>query len=197
TTVTRNIGLDFSLLRNRISGSVEVYKNNTEDLLIRFPVPGTGYQYQYRNMGENQNQGIEASLDLAILQAEDYGLNLSLNFSKNNNEVTSLGVMDNFSERTNWASSDIHNEYQVMVGEPLGVMQGYRHDGRYEVSDLVFVGGAYVLEDGVADASAVLGNVPMPGRMNFKYFDGGVLVTDVDMDIIGKALPKHTGGFVI
>src|SRR5690606_37354688 len=62
TTVTQNIGLDFSLLGNRVSGSLEAYRNNTEDLLIRFPVPGTGYEYQYRNMGEIQNQGIEASL---------------------------------------------------------------------------------------------------------------------------------------
>lgn len=197
TTVTRNIGLDFSLLRNRISGSLEVYRNNTEDLLLQFPVPGTGYQFQYRNMGENQNQGIEASLNLAILDKEDYGLDLSLNFSKNENEVISLGVMDNFTDRTNWASSEIHNEYQVMVGEPLGLMQGYRHDGRYEVSDFDFVGGEYVLRDGVADASAVLGNVPQPGSMKFRDLDGDGLVTDADMDLIGRALPKHTGGFVL
>lgn len=197
TTVTQNLGLDFSLLRNRVSGSLEVYRNTTEDLLIRFPVPGTGYEYQYRNMGEIQNQGIEASLNLAILQKEDYGLDLSLNFSKNQNEVTSLGVMDNFTERTNWASSDIHNEYLVMVGEPMGVMQGYRHDGRYEVSDFDFVDGTYVLKSGVADAAAVLGNVPVPGSMKFKDLDGDGLVTDADIDIIGKALPKHTGGFVL
>lgn len=197
TTITRNIGLDFGLFNNRVSGSFEVYKNTTEDLLMRFPVPGTGYDFQYRNMGETQNQGIEASLNVAVLEKENYGLNLSLNFSKNDNEVTSLGVMEAFSERTNWASSDIHNEYLIMEGEPIGIMQGYLHDGRYEVSDFDFVDGAYVLREGVADASAVLGNTPMPGSMKFKDLDGDGLVTDVDMDIIGRALPKHTGGFVL
>lgn len=197
TTVTRNIGLDFSLWNSRLTGSVEVYRNNTEDLLIRFPVPGTGYEYQYRNMGENQNQGIEASLNIALLDKADYGLDLSLNFSKNENEITSLGVMDNFTERTNWASSEIHNEFLVEVGEPLGLMQGYRHDGRYEVSDFDFVDGAYVLKTGVADASAVLGNVPRPGSMKFKDLDGDGLVTDADIEVVGRVLPKHTGGFVL
>jgi len=85
----------------------------------------------------------------------------------------------------------------IMEGEPIGIMQGYLHDGRYEVSDFDFVDGAYVLREGVADASAVLGNTPMPGSMKFKDLDGDGLVTDVDMDIIGRALPKHTGGFVL
>lgn len=63
TTVTRNLGLDFTMLNGRLSGSFEVYKNSTKDLLIQFPVAGTGYDTQYRNMGETKNQGLEATIN--------------------------------------------------------------------------------------------------------------------------------------
>ena len=51
TTITRNLGLDFTVLDGKLSGSVEGYINTTKDLLIKFPVSGTGYTSQYRNMG--------------------------------------------------------------------------------------------------------------------------------------------------
>ena len=56
TTVTRNLGLDFTLFKGRLSGSVEAYWNTTKDLLIQFPTAGTGYDSQYRNMGETENK---------------------------------------------------------------------------------------------------------------------------------------------
>ena len=59
TTVTRNAGLDITTFNSRLSGTIEVYLNTTRDLLIRFPVSGTGYDYQYRNMGNTENRGIE------------------------------------------------------------------------------------------------------------------------------------------
>ncbi len=50
TTTTRNVGLDFGLMQGRLNGSLEAYLNTTDDLLIRFPVPGTGYIDQFRNI---------------------------------------------------------------------------------------------------------------------------------------------------
>ncbi|HBG88611.1 MAG TPA: SusC/RagA family protein, partial [Marinilabiliaceae bacterium] len=76
TTITRNLGLDFTVLGGRLNGSVEVYQNSTKDLLIRFPTPGTGYIDQYRNMGENENKGIEGSLNWIVLDHRNYGLSL-------------------------------------------------------------------------------------------------------------------------
>ena len=51
TTVTQNVGLDFDLFKGRISGSFEAYKNVTNDLLINFPVPGTGYASSVQKYG--------------------------------------------------------------------------------------------------------------------------------------------------
>jgi TonB-linked SusC/RagA family outer membrane protein len=197
TTVTQNIGLDFDFFRGRISGTVEAYKNVTEDLLIRFPIPGTGYADQYRNLGEVQNKGIEASLNIAILDKQDYGLSLSLNAGFNKNRINSIGGLENFGEKTNWASTQIDNDFLVTVGEPLGVMYGFQSDGRYEVSDFDYdvSSGAYTLKSDVVD-NQWLGNV-RPGLMKLKDINDDGIVNINDQTIIGDANPDVTGGMVI
>lgn len=202
TTVTQNIGLDFGLFDNVITGSIEAYKNLTQDLLIRYGIPGSGYTYQYRNMGEVQNTGIEGSLNFSIIDKKNYGLNLSVNASANKNVINSLGIQENFGERTNWASSQIGNDFLVNVGQPLGIMYGYRNDGRYEVSDFNFdpTTGDYTLKSGVVD-NLVIGDV-RPGSMKLKDISGpnGVpdgIVDINDQTIIGDSNPDMTGGFVL
>jgi TonB-linked SusC/RagA family outer membrane protein len=196
TTITQNIGLDFELLKGKISGTVEGYKNVTKDLLNRFLVPGTGYDYQYRNMGETQNTGIEASLNWMAIDHKDYGLSFSFNISANKNKINSLGVMDNYTYPTNWASTAIGNDYAVWVGQPIGVMYGYKSDGRYEVSDFTYNGTGYTLNSDVANSTAVVGPV-VPGSMKLKDVNGDGVVNTEDLTIIGNANPKHTGGLVI
>ena len=199
TTTTMNAGLDFDLFdRNIVTGTLDVYKNITSDLLINFPTPGTGYTSQYRNMGETENTGVEATLNIMAIENSDYGLNFSLNAGWNKNKVNSLGVMDDFGINTNWASTQIGNDYVVRVGESLGLMYGYQNDGRYEVSDFDYdaTSGDYTLKSDVADATAIVGTV-RPGTMKLKDIDGDGLVTVDDNSVIGNAYPTLTGGFNI
>jgi len=198
TTVTKNLGLDFDLFNGRLSGSVEVYKNITKDLLINFPVPGTGYDTQYRNMGEVENKGLDASLNVAAISNKDYGLSFSFNIGFNKSKINSLGVMDDFGVATGWASTQIGNDYVVNVGQPVGVMYGYKSDGRYEVSDFDYDSGtgAYTLKSGVADASGILGDI-IPGTMKLKDINNDGVVDVNDNSIIGNANPDFTGGFTI
>ncbi|OHT44481.1 SusC/RagA family TonB-linked outer membrane protein [Flavobacterium tructae] len=198
TTVTQNIGLDFGFFKNRLNGTFDVYKNVTKDLLIEFPVGGTGYKTQFRNMGETQNTGFEATLNFIAIEKKNYGLSFSVNVGMNKNRINSLGVMDNFGTNTNWASTDVGNDYVVNVGSPMGLMYGYQSDGRYEVSDFDYAGGKYTLKAGVVDASSVVGAL-QPGMMKLKNTDGSAdnKVTASDQKVIGNSNPKHTGGLVI
>ncbi|MGL2988053.1 SusC/RagA family TonB-linked outer membrane protein [Flavobacterium sp. RSSA_27] len=196
TTITQNFGVDYDFFKGRLTGSVEVYKNLTKDLLMRFPVPGSGYDFQYRNMGETQNKGLEASLNIAAIEREDYGLSFSLNVGFNRNNINSLGIMDNFGDATGWASTAIGNDFLVNVGQPIGIMYGYKNDGRYEVSDFDYSNGTYTLKPGVANSANVVGTV-MPGTMKLKDLDGDGLVTAKDLTVIGDSNPKSTGGFII
>ncbi|MGE8343628.1 MAG: SusC/RagA family TonB-linked outer membrane protein [Flavobacterium sp.] len=200
TTVTQNFGLDFAFFKNRLSGNFDVYKNVTSDLLINFPVSGVGYDFQYRNMGETQNTGFEATINVVAIEKAKYGLNFSFNMGINKNRINSLGVMSDFGQATGWASSQIGDDYLVAVGSSLGSMYGYRNDGRYEVSDFDFVGGKYVLKSGVVNTSTSLvgdGSGLKPGDMKLKDINGDGKVDVNDKTVIGNVNPKSTGGFVI
>ena len=201
TTITRNIGLDFTVLGGKLNGSVEAYLNTTKDLLIQFPVSGTGYDYQYRNMGKTQNKGIEASLNWTAVDKKNWGLSFSANIGFNKNEIKDLGIMNDFGAETYWASSEIGYDFWIAKGGSVGKMYGYRSAGRYEVSDFEGYDATskkWILKEGVVDASAVVGTL-RPGMMKLQNIDGSEdnKVTTADREIIGDANPLHTGGFTI
>lgn len=195
TTTTQNLGVDFEIFNGRVSGTFDTYKNLTSDLLINFPTPGTGYVSQYRNMGEIQNKGIEASLNLDAIKKEKFNLSLAFNISLNKNNINSLGDLSDFEASSRWTSA-IDTDFLVNVGQPLGLMYGYQSDGRYEVSDFDFSGGTYTLKAGIPSNSTVIGQVS-PGSMKLKDINGDGVVNIEDRTIIGNANPKHTGGFII
>lgn len=200
TTITRNAGLDYSLFGSKLTGSVDFYLNTTKDLLIKFPIPGSGYDYQYRNMGKTQNTGTEFTLNWVAIDNKKVGLSFSGNIAFNKSKIKSLGVMDDFGAYTYWASTDIGVDYWIAKGYSVGKMYGYRSDGRYEVSD--FKGydetsKTWILNDGVADNSGIIGN-KRPGAMKLKDLVGNDgIVNEKDKEIIGDANPKNTGGFTI
>lgn len=196
TTTTQNIGLDYEFAKGRFSGSLDFYKNITEDLLLRFPVAGSGYEFQYRNIGEIQNKGIETTINFDAIRKENFGLSLSFNIAFNENRINSLGIMDDFTFSSTWASTAIGNDYAVYQGQPIGMMYGYQSDGRYEVSDFDYADGTYTLKEGVADGSLVVGNV-VPGSMKLKDINDDGIVDEDDLSIIGNSNPKNTGGLTL
>lgn len=201
TTITRNLGLDFTVLGGRLNGTIEAYLNTTKDLLIQFPVGGTGYDNQYRNMGKTENKGLEATINWVIVDKKNWGISLNANIGFNKNKILDLGMMNDFGAETYWASSEIGNDFWISKGGSVGEMYGYRSDGRYETTD--FVGydeatSSWILKEGVVDCSAVVGKI-RPGSMKLKNIDGSEdnKVTTDDREIIGNANPLHTGGFGI
>lgn len=88
-----DFGLEFSVLKNRISGSLEYYDRQTDDLLFDVPVPfSSGYPQAsvVRNVGTLSNKGIEASLTLGIVRSIDFGWDLTLNASTLKNEILKM-----------------------------------------------------------------------------------------------------------
>ena len=196
TTVSHNIGLDYAFFKSRINGAFEVYHNTTNDLLIQFPVAGSGYDYQYRNLGSVQNRGFEASVNFVVLEKKNVGLTIGGNISLNENMVTSLGGLDKIEASSNWASTEIGPDYIVTVGRPLGDMYGYESDGRYSVDEFTHNGTSWVANEGVVDASDILGKEFFrPGAMKLKDQNGDGKITVDDKVIIGNAQPLGVGGF--
>ena len=169
TTYTHNIGLDFSLFRSALSGSLELYQNDTKNLLINFPIPGSGYDSQYQNVGSTRNRGIELTLNAPVVSKKDFSLNIGGNIAWNVNRVTSLGGLESIMAQSYWASTEVGDDYIVRVGEPLGNMYGYVSDGFYTTDDLSWDGTKWIVNEGVADASGIIGTSYLrPGAPKFK-----------------------------
>lgn len=198
TTISRNIGLDYSIAQGLVTGAVEFYSNNTKDLLIAFPVNGTGYDVQYRNLGETQNRGIELSANVRAINKEKFGLDIGANIAFNRSKILDLGGLDNIPWASGWASTEIPFDYWAPLHGQVGQMYGYRSAGRYEVDDFERYDAAtnsWILKDGVADASGIVGTI-RPGSMKLQDLVGDDhRITNDDREIIGNANPLHTGGF--
>ena len=222
TTITRNIGLDFTLFGSKLTASIEYYWNSTKDLLLKKPTPGTGYSYQYQNLGETRNKGFELSLTYNAINKKDFGLSFSGNIGFNKNKVVDLGGLPQYADNSGWASTQIASDYIVKEGHPVGEIYGYLNDGRYEVDDFEsFDGTNWILKPEVADATNIVGTV-RPGTMKIasteKHWDAtqnawvwnstglpenenGEIATNElatsDKTVIGDTNPVATGGFAI
>jgi TonB-linked SusC/RagA family outer membrane protein len=90
---TLNVGLDFGILDNKVSGSVEYYVKNSNANLLNVPVSSTsGFTSALRNIGEIQNSGVEVTFNITPIASFDNGFawNISGNFSANDNKIVAL-----------------------------------------------------------------------------------------------------------
>jgi TonB-linked SusC/RagA family outer membrane protein len=87
-----NIGLDFSLLNNRIGGSIDVYNRQIHDLLYNFPVPSPPnlYRYTVANVGTLENKGIEVQVNVVPVRNRNLEWNSTVNYSTNSNKLKTL-----------------------------------------------------------------------------------------------------------
>jgi len=144
TTKQFNIGLDASLINNRISLNFDYYHKKTEDLLLENPIPpSSGYGQIITNTGKIENKGIEVNLEtINIDKILHWESQLSVSFNKN--KVTKL--------YNDQAIDNIGRGYQrIEVGEPIGIFYGYKSLGvDPSTGDLVFED---VNKDGIIDVN--------------------------------------------
>lgn len=209
TTVTQNVGTDFSLWMDKLSGTVDVYYNKTKDLLIEADVPiSTSYRTQMQNIGKTSNKGLEITLNGILAKTEDFNLTATFNIGFNKFRIDEL---DGNTERpiySNWASaSDIKNadDYRIYVGSDLGLMYGFVSDGFYSVDDFESynpVTKKYILKTDpvtgktLSPTNDLANNIGLrPGIIKLKDLDGDGAITAADRQVIGHASAKHSGGF--
>jgi len=125
-SITTNYGLDFSLLKNRLSGTIEYYVTDTKDVLLGVSLPPTSGVNSYTaNIGQTQNKGWEASLNGVILDnLNGWTWEAGVNIYGNNNKLTALASGQTRDE-TNW----------WFVGQPLNVIFDYKKIGLWQAGD--------------------------------------------------------------
>ena len=199
---TRNIGLDFGFLNERITGNIDLYWNNTDDLLIRHNIAAPGYVDVWENSASTSNKGVELTLNAAIIQKKNIQLNANFNIGFDKSNVKSLANgLQEMTFASGWASTDNKNQqdYIVRVGDPIGLVYGWESDGYYTTDDFASydaVKNEYILKEGVANTSLMGGRIGVrPGTMKLKDQDGDGTVDAKDIVVIGDTNPDFAGGF--
>ena len=125
-SITKNIGLDFSLLKNRLSGTAEYYTTDTKDLLMSVNLPSTSGVSSYTaNVGSTQNKGFEFSLNGTILDNYNgWTWEAGINVFTNKNKIVSLTSGQTRDEGNAW-----------FVGHSLNCVYDYKKIGLWNTTD--------------------------------------------------------------
>lgn len=127
TVTSLNAGLDFTLLDKRISGSIEVYQNTSDDLLNNIPIPvGSNFSnFLLTNVGSMENKGFELGLNFTPILESDFSWEIGTNLTYNKNEITKLTLTDDPTYpgvNTGGISGGVGNNVQkYIVGMPARV----------------------------------------------------------------------------
>ena len=126
-----NVGLDFSVLGQRLSGSIEWYHKITKDMIMAQRLPNfTGFSSITTNLGEVTNSGIEITLNSRNIETPNFKWNTTLGFSYNKNRIKHLyyDYDENGNER-----SDTSNGW--FIGKPIGEIWNYKVLGIWQVDE--------------------------------------------------------------
>lgn len=173
-TTTANLGIDFGLFRNRISGSIDLYRANTHDLLLDKTIPAvTGYDHVRANVGKTRNEGIEIALYTFNVDRGDFRWETDFTFTRNREQILELAE---------GAEDDIANGW--FIGEPINSYYTYVYDGIWQESDQEMID--FYNETG--------NNGFAPGKIRVKDIDGNDTINTNDRTVVGHNVPKFSGG---
>ena len=186
-----NIGIDFAVLRNRLSLTLDTYVKTTKDLLLYTDIaPSIGKSSYLSNLGKIENKGVEIALNSVILDNKFKWTN-TVNITVNRNKVKSLspGIT-----QMDVPGCDEYAKAILRVGEPIGLWYGYETEGLLQQEDFIWDNSKkkYTAKPGVA----VLSKTTQPGSWKFKDQNNDGVINEADKKIIGRAQPKFEGGMI-
>lgn len=167
-----NFGLDFGILRNRISGSIEVYTQKTKDILLPLSLPPSqGGGTVFKNLGKTKGSGLEITINsVNIKRPSGLEWTTEFNYFFNREKITELA--------TPTQMNDIGNGW--FVGQPITVIYDYQKIGIWQTGD-----------PGLA---AQTSPVQKPGDIRLRDVNGDGRITPDDRVIVGNFQPKFEAG---
>jgi TonB-linked SusC/RagA family outer membrane protein len=202
-TAQQNIGLDFALFKNRISGSFEVYKAQTSDLLMSRSIPPVlGYTSILSNIGKTQNQGVEITISTVNVHQKDFTWRTDLNWSANREKILEL---------TDGRVDDLANGWYI--GQPISVFRDYQYDRLWQntpedlrlielyrkIGNITALPGQVKIKDQPlitnVEGAAPTKSVTLASGEVVTYADNGFgVINDQDKAILGSNRPSWTAG---
>ncbi|MDA3614440.1 SusC/RagA family TonB-linked outer membrane protein [Polluticaenibacter yanchengensis] len=160
TTNQADLGLDFGLFDNRITGELDVFSKKTKDLLFNVPTPAiNGYTVIQKNVGDMTNKGIEATINALVVKGKDFSWRTSFNISTYKNKITRL---------TNPVSPSSRTMGRLAEGQPFGQFYGLKYMG----VDPANGDALYMMADGKTTNNPALAVDTVVGNPNPKYYGG-------------------------
>lgn len=177
---TQNYGVDFGILNNRLTGSVEYYKTHTYDLLTQKSLPATsGWSSIVSNVAETENKGLEVSLNGVIFDNPDgFTWEAGVNFYTNKNKILSLA---------SGTERDVNNLW--FVGHNINSLYDYQYIGLWQAGDPY----QNILEPGTA--ADVVGSIKVLYTGGYNADGTPVRAIGPDDRQIFDTAPKFQGGF--
>lgn len=203
-TAQTNLGLDFSLLRGRVSGSLEYYQSNTSDLLMSRSIPPIlGYVSIQTNVGKTQNKGFEVNLSTVNISTPDFTWETDFNWSTNKEKIVELADGKQDDKSNGW-----------FIGHPISVMRDYKYDRLWQdteedrylmevykaVGQLTYIPGQAKIVDQQPMEVVPAGS---EGSVTYTLESGETItlldngfgkINDDDAIILGSNRPKWVGG---
>lgn len=168
-TTAFNLGLDFGLLHDRITGSIDVYDQRTGSILqTETLAPSNGANSINKNIGQTKGQGLEISLSSINIQSKK-GFNWSTDFNISFNRDAIVSLHDGL-------LSDPANNW--FVGQPFAVIYDVKKLGIWQVNQ--------------ASQAAVYGQ--LPGQIHVQDVDNNGVINQNDLQVVGNFQPLFTGG---
>ncbi len=165
-TTTYNIGLDFGLFRNRITGVIDAYTSETDNLLLaRFLPPSSGVSQIIENVGKTRNRGIEIGLNAIAIERNNFSWSIGANWFTNREEILELST----------GANDIANGW--FIGYPTQAFYDYEKTGIWQADE--------------ADIAKDYGQAPGDVKVKDQNRDG-VIDANNDRVVLGTNRPKWT-----
>jgi iron complex outermembrane receptor protein len=132
-TTSNNFGVDFGVMDNRVTGTIDYYKKDTKDLIFNVPVPAGSNLSNFvtTNIGSLQNTGLEFGLNARVFESKKDGgftWNANVNLTTNDNKVTKISGAGSDAITTGGISGGVGNQVQVLKpGYPVNSFFVYKH----------------------------------------------------------------------
>ncbi len=170
-----DIGLEFGVLNNRISGTVDFYQQKTKDILLSVNLPqSNGAGSTLKNLGRTEGKGLETTLSFEVFRnPKGFNWSADLTYYFNREKITQLTTpAEQFNKSNGW-----------FVGQPLTVIYDYKKLGIWQQADA---------DNGLLAKQT--SPIQFPGQIRVEDVNGDGKITADDRQILGNFQPKWEGG---
>jgi len=172
-TQSMNFGFESAWFDDRLFWDLDIYFSETTDQIFTRNIPVmTGFTTMRASLGQLNNAGLEMTFRSTNLKRNDFVWNSGLTFWFNRNKLVHLYGDD--INKDGKEDDDIGNSR--FIGEPLGVIYGYRQDGIVQTTDTEYI--------------AANGGVTLIGTPKYVNLDDDLKITTADRQILGYASPN-------